>query len=300
MDLRRMKYFIAIVEEGQISLAAKKLNISQPPLSQQLKLFEEELGTILFERNTRKLILTDEGRFLYEKALEIVEMLDQTEQELKELSHGITGTLNIGTIPSLGAEILPIKVKDFRMKYPEVTFQVWEGDPNRIMELLEKRIIELGIVRLPIDKEIFELISLPDEPMVAAMSRNLEFNDDPDFVNLADLKDKPLMLLRRAAGTSIYNQSMYDIDMVKSACRDAGFEPNIICESSNLMTLLSWANHDIGITIIPRSGGKLIPDSKLIYKRIINPDIMARPSALIWLKERRLSIVAKRFMEYFS
>src|SRR3954469_10654504 len=99
MDIRRIKYFVSIVEEGQISLAAKKLNMAQPPLSQQLKLFEEELNTKLFERHTRKLILTEEGKFLYEKSLEILEMMKKTEQELKEISNGIAGTLSIGIIP---------------------------------------------------------------------------------------------------------------------------------------------------------------------------------------------------------
>lgn len=300
MELRRIKYFVSIVEEGNISLAAKKLNMAQPPLSQQLKLFEEELDTKLFERNTRKLILTDEGKFLYEKSLEILEMIDRTRQEMNEISSGISGTLNIGTIPSLGAELMPEKIKDFHNKYPKIEFQVWEGDPNRIMELIEKRIIELGIVRLPIDKEVFESISLPDEPMVAAMSKNMEFNNDPHFINLEDLKDKPLMLLRRLQGTSPYNQSLYDPNMFKNACNEHGFEPNIICESNSLMPLLNWANYDIGIAITPRSAEKLIPDSKLIFKQIINPDIMARPSALIWLKDRYLSTVAKKFIEYFK
>lgn len=300
MELRRIKYFVTIVEEGNISLAAKKLNMAQPPLSQQLKLFEQELNTKLFDRTTRKLILTDEGKFLYEKSLEILEMIDRTKQEMKEISNGISGTLNIGMIPSLGAELMPEKIKDFHQKYPKVKFQVWEGDPNRIMELIEKRIIELGIVRLPIDKEIFESISLPDEPMVAAMSKNIEFNAVSKYINLSELEEKPLMLLRRHKGTSTFNQSMYDVDMVKNACRDFGFEPNIICESSNLMTLLNWANYDIGIAIIPRSGEKLIPNSKLIFKQIINPEVMARPSALIWLKDRHLSRVALKFIEYFK
>ena len=150
MEIRRIKYFVSIVEEGQISLAAKKLNMAQPPLSQQLKVLEEELNTMLFERHTRKLILTDEGKFLYEKSLEILEMIEKTKQEMKEISSGIAGTLSIGIIPSLGAELIPKKVKDFHKKYPKVRFKVWEGDSNRMMELIEKRIVELGIVRLPI------------------------------------------------------------------------------------------------------------------------------------------------------
>ncbi len=300
MDIRRIKYFVSIVEEGQISLAAKKLNMAQPPLSQQLKLFEEELNTKLFERHTRKLILTDAGKFLYEKSLEILEKIEKTEQELKEISSGIAGTLSIGMIPSLGAELIPEKVKDFHKKYPIVRFKVWEGDSNRIMELTEKRIVELGIVRLPIDKDVFDSINLSSEPIVAAMSEQMGFPYDSVNINLGDLKDKPLMLLRSYKGTSDYSTSVDAVDMMKSACTELGFEPTILCESSNIGPLLNWANCDIGIAIIPRSAEKIMPNSKLMFKKIINPEVMARPSALIWLKNRHLSSAAIKFMEYFK
>ena len=116
---------------------------------------------------------------------------------------------------------------------------------------------------------------------------------------LSELKDKPLMILRRHTGTSTYNQDIYTVDILKSACLHNGFEPKIICESSDIMTLLIWANHDIGMTIVPKSAINLIPNTELIFKEIINPSIMTRPSALIWLKERYLSTTAKRFIEAF-
>lgn len=299
MDLRRIKYFVAIVEEGNISLAAKKLNMAQPPLSQQLKILEDEVSAKLFERNTRKLELTEEGRFFYRKCLEILEIIDRSTEEMNELMTGVSGSLNLGVILSLGADPLLKKVKDFHLKYPKVKFQVWEGDPIRIMELLEKRIIDLGIVRLPINHDIFDCIHLPDEPLVAVMSKNFEINPGEATVNLLDLKNKPLMLLRRQRGTSSYNEMIYGEDLLKRACDNLKFEPTVICESGNLMTLLTWANYDIGIAIIPKSSEKLLPNTDLIFKEIINPQLMARPSALIWLKNRHLPIVAKRFKEYF-
>ncbi len=299
MDVRHLKYFVTIVEEGKISLAAKRLNIAQPPLSQQLKLLEYELGITLFERHTRKLIITEEGKLLYERAKKILELVEGTVEEMIELSEGTKGTLSIGTIASLGAKLLPSRIRDFQIHYPDVKFQVWEGDPNRIMELLENRIIELGIVRLPIDNEIFDIIHLPDEPIVVAMSNKWNDNPNSPSIKLSELEEKPLMLLRRHKGTSMYNQDLYLVDIIKNAFQNAGFEPKVICESSDIMTLLTWANHDIGMAIVPRSAMNLIPDSKLIFKEIIHPAIMARPSALIWLKGRYLSSTSRKFMEYF-
>lgn len=300
MELRRIRYFVAIVEEGNISLAAKKLNMAQPPLSQQLKLLEEELNIKLLERNTRNLTLTEEGKVFYNKSLEILEVVERTKQSMQEISKGIAGTLNIGMIPSLGAELLPEKIKDFHQKYPKVKFQIWEGDPNRIMELLQKRVIELGIVRLPIDHELFESINYPEEPFVAAMSKAMETSGNSRYLDLVDLRDRPLMLLRRHKGTSSYTESIYVGDTLKKACNNLGFEPYIMCESSDLMTLLTWASHDIGIAIIPRSAEKLIPDSSLLFKQIVNPVVMARPPAVIWLKDRHLSTAAKLFKAYFE
>ncbi len=300
MDIRHLKYFTTIVEEGTISSAAKRLNIAQPPLSMQLKQLESELGITLFERHTRKLILTEEGKILYNRAKEIMELISRTFEEMKELSDGMKGTLAIGTITSFGAKILPDKIRDFQQSYPNIQFQVYEGDPNRIMELLENRIIELGIVRLPIDNKIFNHIQLSDEPIVAAMSSKWDLGINHRYISLKELKGKPLMFLRRQKGTSIYSQEIYTIDLVQNACLSAGFEPRIVCESSDIITILTWANHEIGIAIVPKNAKYLIPNSGLIFKEIINPTIMAKPSALIWLKDRYLSNTSRKFIEYFS
>jgi LysR family transcriptional regulator, salicylic acid-responsive activator of bsdBCD len=299
MDIRQLHYFTTIVEQGKISLAAKRLHMAQPPLSQHLKLLETELGITLFERHTRKLIITNEGKLLYKRAKQILELTSGTLEEMKELSEGMKGTLSIGTIASLGAKLLPERIRAFQQQYEEVQFQIWEGDPIRIMELVENRIIELGIVRFPIDTSVFNMIPLPDEPLVVAMHPSRNIGNNSKTIVLSELKDKPLMLLRRHTGTSTYNQDIYTVDILKSACLHNGFEPKIICESSDIMTLLIWANHDIGITIVPKSAINLIPNTELIFKEIINPSIMTRPSALIWLKERYLSTTAKRFIEAF-
>ena len=299
MEIRHLKYFIAIAEEGKILQAAQRLNMAQPPLSKQLMMLESELGVKLFERHPRKLVITEEGKLLYQRAKEILEFIDGSIEEVKELANGTRGTLSIGTIASLGAELLPSRVREFRQQYPNICFQVWEGDPNRIMELVENRVVELGIVRLPVDNRLFEMLSLPEEPFVAAMSPHWNIGGDRPFIRLSELKDKPLMLLRRQKGTSdYYNHPLYTSDIVGTACLQNGFEPKIICESSDLTTLLNWASHDIGITIVPRSAMKLMPFSNLVFKEIREPVIMTRPPVLIWLKRRYLSSISRKFIEY--
>lgn len=300
MNAQRLKYFIAIVEEGSISRAAKRLFMAQPPLSQQLKQLEAQLGVTLIERDTRSLVVTKEGELLYKRAKEILELMDVTEKQLKELKEGVRGMLAIGTIPSLGSEILPPKILKFQEQYPDVQFNIWEGDPNRIMELLENRIIDIGIVRRPFDNEVFEKINLPDEPQVVAMSPKLNIGGSRQYIKLAELENKPLMLLRRLKGTSTYNHKLYMMDNINDAFIKSGLKPNIICESNDIPTLLNWANHGIGITIVPKSAMNLMPHSGLIYKEIVEPPIFARSPALIWLKDRHLPTVSKKFLDYFS
>lgn len=301
MDIRQLKYFVAIVEEGKISLAAKRLNIAQPPLSQQLKLLEEELDLKLFERSTRKISITDEGKVLYQKAKELLEQFDGIVEETKELSEGAKGILKIGTIASLGAKILPKKVSQFQEKFPNVKYNVWEGDPIRIMELLEKRIIEIGLVRMPIDTEMFECILLSDEPIVIATGNRWNPTEE-DSIKISDLKNKPLMILKRQVDTSMYRHDSYIFDIIRDSCLKHGFEPNIICETSDIMTLLTWTYHDIGIAVIPESLKHLIPspNSNLIFKRIVNPSLYTRTSALIWMKGRYLSKISRNFIENFT
>lgn len=299
MEFRRLKYFVTIVEEGSISLAAKKLNMAQPPLSQQLKTLEDELNVSLFERQPRKLTLTDEGKFFYERCLSILELVDHTNDELQEFVNGVSGTLRVGSILSLGAALLPEKISYFRQHYPNVTFQVSEGDPNRMMELLEKRIIEIGIVRLPFNHEIFDHIPLQTDHYTALMTDDYAVGTS-DEVDLKDLENLPIMILRRYTNTSSYNHSMYNAEVFRQACLDVGFEPSIICESSEIMTLLTWARAGIGIAIVPSSVYDLLPHRELHMKKIKNPVIQTQQAALIWLKNKQLSPPAKRFKALFE
>lgn len=151
MDIRQLRYFITIAEEGNITKAARRLHIAQPPLSQQLKLLEEELGVKLVERGSRQIQLTDAGKILRHRAEQVVELVDSTIKELKDFNEGLQGTLSVGTVPSSGSTLLPERIYNFHENYPGVSFQIWEGDTYRILDLLNNGVIEIGIVRTPIN-----------------------------------------------------------------------------------------------------------------------------------------------------
>lgn len=295
MDIRQMKYFLAIAEEGQITAAAKRLNISQPPLSQQLKLLEEELNVTLFNRNSRNLELTEAGIVLQNKAEQMIELLKSTVNELKHLNQGVEGTLSIGTVRSSGITILPHKICEFRKKYKNIDFQVWEGDSFRIIELLNNGVVDVGFVREPFNTSSFDSIFIKDN-----LGQNLndyfvtiaipEFYDtikDSESISLKELKNKPLIIHRR-----------YE-DIIKSACVKEGFEPKIICKNDDTMSSLSWAKAGIGIAILPLTASNITSNINLETKKIIEPSIESRLN-LIWPKNKSITSIAHNFIRMFQ
>jgi len=288
MDIRDIQYFLAIAEEGNISAAAKRLHMAQPPLSRQIKKLEDQLGVQLMERGKRKIKLTAAGHLLRKRAEQIAELLNTTTKELLDFDTGIRGILSIGAVTASGATLLPNFIKTFRSLYPNVTFRIREGETSRITELLDRGIVDLGMVRTPFDTNIYESINLPNEPLVIVYSPDHPHmkNISTPTVNLIDLENKPLMIHRK-----FENQ-------LTAYCHQAGFSPYILCESDDVMPILAWADANIGVAVVPRSAVGLIPRTNLITKEITNP-ALETTAAIIWVRNRYMSATALHFLNLF-
>jgi LysR family transcriptional regulator, salicylic acid-responsive activator of bsdBCD len=286
LDIRNLEYFRTIIDEGNITKAAEKLHLAQPPLSHQLKLLEDELGVTLIERSTRKFKVTDAGQMLYRRCDQMLELMDTTIKELKDLNEGLEGTLSIGTISSCGDTILPLKIHSLNIKYPKINFEIRETGTEKIIELLKSGVIEIGIIRTPYNSEIFESILLPDEPMVAASS-NYFYDNNVQSISLTELANKPLLVHRR------YEK------MILEACHKLGFEPRILCKIDDTSSILLWAATGMGVAIIPKDWINLVPNTNLKYKDIDEPSLITK-TAILWMKNRYLSTAAKNFIETFN
>jgi LysR family transcriptional regulator, salicylic acid-responsive activator of bsdBCD len=286
MDIRQLKYFLAIAEEESITRAAERLHMAQPPLSQQLKLLEEELGVKLVDRSTRKFQLTDTGEALRHRAEQMLSLMETTVKELKDMGEGLQGTLSIGTVPSSGAALLPRRIKEFHEKYPGINFQILDGHTNKILELLNSGVIDIGIIRTPFNTEIYESICFPREPMIAA-GTEFYFGEKRGKVKISDILDKPLIVDVRFEG------------IILEACHRVGFSPRIICRSDDVRSLLLWASTGIGISIVPKAAISLVPGSSLRFKEINEPSLETQ-TAILWMKGRYLSTAARRFLEMFE
>ncbi len=287
MDIRHIKYFLAIAEERSISRAAKRLYISQPPLSQQLRALEEELGVRLFERTTRSLEITDAGRVFRERALQIVELMDSTVKEVKDSVSEMQGTLSVGFVASSGAALLPHRIPDFNRTYPEITFQIREGSTHRILDLLNSGIIEVGIVRTPFNLENYEYVELPGEGMVAvATERYLDSSTDKRL-KLDELEGVPLVIDKRFE------------KLIIGACQQAGFIPKVLCEGEDSRSLLGWASSGMGVAVVPRSAEELLPSADVVVREIECSSLKTK-TLITWVRNRTLSKAAKKFIETFK
>lgn len=287
IGIKDMRAFFAIVEEGNISHAAIRLGIAQPALSRQMKHLEENLHVKLFERGSRRIRLTEAGQVLYNRVESILGMVDGTVREITEIGSGTKGTIRIGTITTSGAMILPDLIAEFRKIYPDVTFEIWEAEGARIIELLDSRLIEIAITRTQVDNLAYELLVLPNEPLVVVMNSENICGEDEETVRLEELKEQPMIIPLRWKSNFI------------AACKKLDFYPNIICVSDSIVQDLLMVKMNLGAAMIPFSGRRLLTDGNLIHKRIVEPE-MTTHTVVAWRKNQTLSSSCKNFLELFK
>lgn len=287
IGIKDMRAFFAIVEEGNISHAAQRLGIAQPALSRQMKHLEENLHVKLFERGSRRIRLTDAGQVLYGRVESILGMVDGTVREITEIGSGTKGTIRIGTITTSGALILPDLIAEFRKTYPDVTFEIWEAEGARIIELLDSRIIEIAITRTQVDNLAYELLVLPNEPLVMVMNSQNVCGEEDNLIRLEELKNQSLIIPLRWKSNFV------------AACRKLNFEPKIICVSDSIVQDLLMVKMNLGAAMIPMSSRRLLTDGDLVYKRIVEPE-MTTHTVVAWRKNQTLSTSARNFIELFK
>lgn len=292
MDLRQLRYFSAVVKEGQITSAAKKLNMEQPPLSRQMKLLEEELGTPLFDRTGRKLVPTEAGRRLYERSEELLFRLEETLLEIRELGEGVGGTLSIGAVVSC-VSLLPSAIERFGREHPAVAFKIQEGDHFQLAELLRKRQIELIVARLPFEApsgiDDYGIASLPDDPLAAAVPTGWDEYAGRETIRLDELSGRPFLTLKTDRTTGMHERIMQEFAA-------HGQAPRVFCECSSVAVILGLVAQGLGASLLPRS---VLSSFRSEDFRVLELEdaVLQAKVGLVWLQDRYLSRSAERFIE---
>ncbi|WP_336788611.1 LysR family transcriptional regulator [Paenibacillus sp. MMO-177] len=284
MDIKQLRYFIALAEELQVTSAAQRLHMSQPPLSQQLKLMEEELGVSLFIRSGRHLELTAPGKTLYEHALTITRLLEEAKEEVKESGLGVRGKLSIG-INTLSDERLPRVLSAFRMLYPKVTFKIQQNETNTLTRLIKDKALDLAIVRLPISLEEFDHVMLGAEPLFFVTGAG---DEDYPSITYEQIAEHPLVL-PSTEGLGLYH-------LILDQFHSRSLSPSIIGECSDIGMLVELIASGFGASILPRTSVNRYSSHRIRAVPIDGPDVTSS-SAIIWLKQHYLSKAAQKLIE---
>ncbi len=285
MDIRQLRYFTVIAEEKNISQAARKLHMSQPPLSQQLKMMEEELGVRLVHREGKRLRLTEAGERLYHHSVQVTKLMEEGMEEVKEVGDGLKGTLKIG-VNTLSEMSLGKLMFAFKEKYPLVTYEIHQNESGHLFELLREREIDLAVIRFPVQSDEFAHFMLKREPFYF-VSR--EAWDGP--LTLEKIADQSLVL------PSTKGQGLYDYILQSFAHR--GYEPNIVCASSDLTLLSGLVQQGFGATLVPESAMHIFSGAK-VHSYLVEEEGLSSQYGVAWMKKHYLSKVATRFLEMYK
>ena len=269
MEMKQLEYFCAIVEAGTISGAAKALHMTQPPLSYQMKMLEEELEVQLFLRGTKKITLTEAGAALYERAGSLLKMADITKREV--FKAGTAATIHIGMTPS-SVSMMSEYLARFAQKFPEVHFDIHEGSTFTLKDQLENRVVDITTLRTPIMLKGCETRSLAQEKLlVMALPTHEIMQQDLQKLTIKALSQYKIILSHR------YRQ------YILSAFEEKGIFCDIYCECQDARTALTLAENGPGVAVLPASMQKLT--SRVICREIIDVDLTTE-ILLAWRKER--------------
>ena len=281
MDIRQMKYFKTIVEEGTISKAAKKLHMAQPPLSMQLKQLEEELSVILLKRGNKQIELTEAGNRFYKRCLQILDLTEITKNELKQSYQDV---LRIGITSSNSCLIQQESIQEFIKKNKHVQYAIHEGSTYEILDLLLSHNIDLGIVRTPFDTSQVNTFYLEKEPMIAIGKKEYFINTKR---KIKDFKDTPLIIHQRY------------LPLINDYCLNKLIQIQLKVTCDDSRTSLIWANSGIGVAICPMSSLALPYDHSLVYT-ILEDKNLYTGIAFITRKNEEVSALLNEFIERFK
>ena len=286
MEIRVLRYFLAVVREENITKAAEILHITQPTLSRQIAQMEEEMGVKLFDRGTRKITLTNEGLLLRRRAEEILELVDKTERELTEQDEMVEGTVSIGCGDLDAVQLLPDLIRSFHDRYPAVTFELYTATADHIQDRMDRGLTDVGLLMEPVNMEKYDYIRLgrrehwvvvmhPDAPL-ARLER----------ITPKDLRGVPLILPNRLSVRSEL-----------AAWFGNEFDKLNVLFTANLPSNSSiMAHHQLAYSISTRGSLSFWNPAAITY-RPLSPELTAT-SVLAWKRKQPFGLAAEKFLQY--
>ena len=277
MELRHLRYFVAIGEELNFTRAAERLRIAQPPLSQQIRQLEQELGVTLLQRNSRPVRLTEAGELLLARARALLAELEITVADVRRIGRGQAGKLNIGFVGSAMFVGLPDVIGAYRERCPDVELALDEMLAAEIAEALQRRRIDVGFTRPPLPPEagLAQRVIL-EEPYVAALPRAHPLAKSR-AIGLAELSEDAFVLYPSRPEPSVTG-------LIVAACQAAGFTPRLAQEVLHLQTTIGLVAAGVGVSLVPEAAARAQGGRGVSYVPLAPPGMIG-PLAIAWREE---------------
>ncbi|MCY1504091.1 HTH-type transcriptional regulator BenM [compost metagenome] len=277
MELRHLRYFIAVAEELHFGRAAGQLGISQPPLSQQIQALEEEIGARLLDRTNRRVALTAAGRLFLDEARAILQQVDKAVLLARRAHQGEIGELKIGfTASAPFTSSIPRSILAFRQACPEVHLDLQEMSSAQVVQALQDERVQVGVIRPIALPDSLEAVELFSEPLVAVLRADHPLvPQSADGLSIAALAGEPFVFFPRSYGTGLYDNLM-------ELARQAGFTPAIAQEAGEAMTIIGLVAAGMGVSMLPASFRRTRVDG-VVYRTLSDPGA----TTSVWLVRRR-------------
>lgn len=276
MDLRRLRYFVAVAEEQSFSRAAQRLHMAQPPLSSQIKQLEGELEVRLFDRTSRGVRLTEAGELLLEEARRLLSQVEQTARAVRRVGDGEVGRITLGFVPSASNEVLPELLKVFRAAFPGVELFLREMRPDQVVRSLHAGQTDVGFLYLPLEDPALEVACVSREPLILALPESHPLASRSS-VDLREVAEEQFIMPARYGMPGLYAQ-------VTRACREAGFTPEAVQKDVWLMqTIVGLVAGGIGVSLVPASL-RNVHRTGVVYRSIadLSPTVEL---GMVWRKD---------------
>lgn len=287
MELRHIRYFLAVAAELNFTRAAWKLCIAQPPLSRQIQDLEEELGVKLFERKPHALQLTEEGALFKQYATQVLDLVNKSTEDIRERKRGLQGTLYLASVEGHAPRLYAEWIAAFHSLHPHVQYNLWNGNSDDVVNRVMNGLCDLAIIMEPHNAEGVESIPVYQEPWVAIIPADNPLAKQKEAtVNLADLTPYELIIPSRSSR----------LEEINDWFRSTG-KPMIRCRIAHLLSAYELTRLGVGITIYPASASDIANMSDVVIKQIVNPAKTAS-YILIWNKYRQLPHVATEFLDF--
>lgn len=287
IDIRHLEYFVEVARQKSFSKAAAISHVSQSAISKMIKDLEAELGTALFNRTSKYVQLTDAGIIFLHQAQQVVIMFNNLTTEFENEIKLEKGKIFIGLPPITSSTIFAELLGEFKKKYPQIDIGLSEYGSKKVALAIQDSTLDIGVICTLPDNQSFDSLSFTNDPLFVIVSPHNPISQS-ETIELASLANESFVL---------YSEDFSLHDEIITQCKGAGFQPNIIFETSQreLMTQIVAAN--LGIAFLPSAVCKELDPSRIISVPLIKPQIIHRMS-IIWKKGRCLSHAARLWLEF--